>query len=386
LKLLVRLLVVLLILAGLLGPGRDQTAYAVWWVSNTTPPTVSLVAPAGAVRGTVELPVETHPLDRVDVVAADFDGRPVEPGAIVKLDTRALPDGEHTLTVRAEDRSWRRNSASAVVQLRSDNTPPTFDFQADPASVAQGHTAVLFIRPNEPADLQASLDGAPLPLYPAGNDFWAVLGVGPDDRPGPREILIEGRDRVGNAGRSTSQITLTEFEFTRDSLQVPQSLIPLLQPAVRASEDEQLKALYLRENGPPLWKGAFQQPVQGPISTEFGEVRSYNGAPFAGNHGGTDFQVGAGTPVEAPARGRVAYREEMRLRGRVLILDHGGGVYTTYAHLEDWLVEVGQEVEPGQPVAKVGTTGLSTGPHLHWELWVGGRTVDPLEWTEREIP
>jgi murein DD-endopeptidase MepM/ murein hydrolase activator NlpD len=386
LKLLLSLLVVLLITAGLLGPGRDHTAFAVWWVSNTTPPELNLPVPAGAVRGSLDVPVSTHPVDRVEVVAADFAGRPVVPGSTLKVDTGGLPDGEHTLTVRAEDRSWRRNATTATVRIRSDNTPPTFDVEANPARLALGHTTVLFIRPNEPADLQASLDGAPLPLYPAGSDFWTVLGADPDDRPGPREILVEGRDRVGNAGQSTSEITLTEFEFTRDSLQVPPALLPLLQPAVRASEDEQLKAIYQEDNGPPLWKGAFRQPVRGPISTEFGEVRSYNGAPFAGHHGGTDFQVGGGTLVEAPATGRVAFQEEVRLRGRVLVLDHGGGVYTTYAHLEDWLVEVGQEVQQGQQIAKVGSTGLSTGPHLHWELWVGGRTVDPLEWTEREIP
>ena len=82
----------------------------------------------------------------------------------------------------------------------------------------------------------------------------------------------------------------------------------------------------------------------------------------------------------------MALRDQVRLRGNVLILDHGGGVYTTYAHLSEWLVELGQEVEPGQPVARVGTTGLSTGPHLHWELWINGKSVDPVEWTQREVP
>jgi murein DD-endopeptidase MepM/ murein hydrolase activator NlpD len=163
-------------------------------------------------------------------------------------------------------------------------------------------------------------------------------------------------------------------------------MLPLLAPSLRAAEDDRLKATYQRDNGPPLWKGAFTLPVKGPISTEFGEVRSYNGGPFQGHHGGTDFQVGPGTPVLAPARARVALREEVRLRGRIMILDHGGGVYTTYAHLQDWLLDVGREVEPGQPIARVGNTGLSTGPHLHWELWVAGKNVDPMEWTEREIP
>jgi murein DD-endopeptidase MepM/ murein hydrolase activator NlpD len=73
-------------------------------------------------------------------------------------------------------------------------------------------------------------------------------------------------------------------------------------------------------------------------------------------------------------------------RGNVVILDHGAGVYTTYAHLQRADVDVGAEVKPGQPIGRVGTTGFSTGPHLHWELWVGGANVDPLDWTKRAYP
>ena len=385
-KLLVRLFALLLILAGLLGPGRDYSAFAVWWVSNTQPPVVELAGPAGPVRGAFQVPVETSPAGRVDLIAADFDGRPVEVGPTLRVDTAGLPDGEHTLTVRAEDRSWRRNASTATVRVRSDNTPPSFDVQASPSTVAQGHSVVVFIRPSEPADVQASLAGTPLQLYPAGNDFWGVAGIEAGEAPGRREITVEGRDKVGNSGQGRGEVNLKEFEFSRYALQVSDAMLPLLAPAVRAEEEERLKAIYKPDSGPPLWKGAFRLPVRGPISTEFGEVRSYNGQPFAGHHNGTDFQVGSGTPVEAPARGRVVHREEVKLRGRIMVLDHGGGVYTTYAHLEDWLVEVGQEVQQGQPIAKVGSTGLSTGPHLHWELWVGGRAVNPVEWTEREIP
>ena len=127
-------------------------------------------------------------------------------------------------------------------------------------------------------------------------------------------------------------------------------------------------------------------PVEGPIITEFGTQRSYNAGPVVGHHLGVDIAAPAGRAVLAPNRGRVARIDEVRLRGRVLILDHGLGVFTTYAHLAAVDVQIGQVVEPGQPIAKVGSTGLSTGPHLHWELWIGGASVDPLEWTQRDIP
>jgi murein DD-endopeptidase MepM/ murein hydrolase activator NlpD len=73
-------------------------------------------------------------------------------------------------------------------------------------------------------------------------------------------------------------------------------------------------------------------------------------------------------------------------RGNVVILDHGAGVYTTYAHLLRWEVDVGAEVKPGQVIGRVGTTGFSTGPHLHWEMWVDNANVDPLDWTKRAYP
>lgn len=387
LKLLGGLLVALVILLAALGPGQGLTAEAVWWLTNDRPPELAVRGPNAAVRGVVAIPVELQPAGRVDLVGADLDGRPVAlNGSGLAVDTLGLPDGEHTLTVRAQDRSLRRNGASAALRLNTDNTPPVLELQASPPSVPQGHTAVIYIRSNEPADVRATLGGTPLRLFPAGSGYWAAVGIDPDEEPGPKPLAVEARDRAGNGARAEGTLGVEAFTFTSDSLQFPPGLEPLLAPAVRTAEDQRLQAVYAPEGGPPLWKGAFVQPVKGPISTEFGEIRSYNGRPFEGHHGGTDFEVGPGQAVLAPARGRVVFREEVRLRGKVLILDHGGGVYTTYAHLQDWLAEVGQEVQPAQPIAKVGSTGLSTGPHLHWELWVGGKNVDPLEWTQREVP
>ena len=82
----------------------------------------------------------------------------------------------------------------------------------------------------------------------------------------------------------------------------------------------------------------------------------------------------------------MALIDQVPLRGNIVVLDHGLGVFTTYGHLSSVDVEVGQEIQTGQPFAKVGSTGLSEGPHLHWELWVHGVNVDPLEWTDRSIP
>jgi murein DD-endopeptidase MepM/ murein hydrolase activator NlpD len=96
--------------------------------------------------------------------------------------------------------------------------------------------------------------------------------------------------------------------------------------------------------------------------------------------------VDAGVPVYAPARGKVVFAALTQVRGNMTVIDHGVGVFSAYFHQSEIDVQVGQMVEPGTLIGKVGTTGLSTGPHLHWSLFVNGEYVDPLEWTRRVIP
>jgi murein DD-endopeptidase MepM/ murein hydrolase activator NlpD len=93
-----------------------------------------------------------------------------------------------------------------------------------------------------------------------------------------------------------------------------------------------------------------------------------------------------GTPIYAPAAGTVVMAERLQIRGKVVILDHGLGVYTGFWHLSEINVSVGQPVEKGEVVGLVGNSGLSSGPHLHWEMRVGGVPVDPLQWTRRAFP
>jgi murein DD-endopeptidase MepM/ murein hydrolase activator NlpD len=95
-------------------------------------------------------------------------------------------------------------------------------------------------------------------------------------------------------------------------------------------------------------------------------------------HRGVDVVAPAGTRVHAPADGRVARVAREFGYGLYIELDHGGGVRTRYAHLRSALVEPGDRITAGTPIATVGSSGLSSGPHLHYEVWVKGNTVNPL--------
>ena len=134
----------------------------------------------------------------------------------------------------------------------------------------------------------------------------------------------------------------------------------------------------------PRWNGELRIPVDKFIqTTAFGQGRSINGGPVTGQHSGVDLAADAGTPIHAAAAGRVAWTGAMPIRGNSVLLDHGAGVVTGYHHLLEIDVTPGQIVDAGDVIAKMGSTGFSTGPHLHWEMTIYGVNVDPMTWTKR---
>jgi len=129
-----------------------------------------------------------------------------------------------------------------------------------------------------------------------------------------------------------------------------------------------------------------QRPCVGTISSYYGTHRAYNGGPYTSYHSGVDFRAPGGTPVHASAGGIVVLADPLALWGNAVVIDHGWGVLTGYGHLSTIEVQVGQQVSQGDLIGKVGNTGLSTGAHLHWEMWVGGNSVSGLQWLEEFYP
>jgi murein DD-endopeptidase MepM/ murein hydrolase activator NlpD len=360
--------------------------YAVWWVTNIAPPTVALDVPNGAVRGNVTIGVRVGPDGRAAPIEAKIDDKPLTAGDRVLVETGSLPDGPHRVTIVAEDRSFRKNQTIVNATLTTDNTPPKLALDSQPQVVHQGHTWLLRIRTDEPAAVEARMDGRDLPIEQGNGYGWAIVGFGPTANQATASVMVTGKDLAGNQSEVSTPVQVVAENFPMDTVQVEPTLASLLSSDIRTEEDKKLAENYQKVTEPKLWEGRFLMPVTGEIITEFGSIRSYNGGPVVGNHAGADIAAGQGRNVVAPAKGKVVVIDKVQLRGNIVILDHGLGVYTTYAHLSQIDVQVGQTVEKGQAFAKVGSTGLSTGPHLHWELWVGGQNVNPLEWTERDVP
>jgi murein DD-endopeptidase MepM/ murein hydrolase activator NlpD len=156
----------------------------------------------------------------------------------------------------------------------------------------------------------------------------------------------------------------------------------------QARDEERARLRELWANVTPLrWTTAFQTPITDflEVSANYGARRSYNGGPYLTYHEGVDFSAYAGTPVYAPAAGAVVLAEQLYVRGGAVIIDHGLGIFSGYYHLSAVHTQVGQEVAAGDLLGEVGTTGLSTGNHLHWDMLINSIWVDAAAWQQQEL-
>jgi murein DD-endopeptidase MepM/ murein hydrolase activator NlpD len=168
-----------------------------------------------------------------------------------------------------------------------------------------------------------------------------------------------------------------------------------IDPTVTEPEQKQLEEITLPSTPTKYWQGQFISPAIAYAETtyptsRFGNQRTYigQGTDLKINwwHTGLDFGGGVGLPITAPAAGRVVFAALLTVRGNATIIDHGWGVFSGFWHQSKFDVQVGEMVEQGQVIGEVGGTGRLTGPHLHWELWVNGVQVDPLDWLNQTYP
>lgn len=224
--------------------------------------------------------------------------------------------------------------------------------------------------------------GQTIPLRQEGELLWAILGVPIDAAPGPRNAEVTLLDATGaTSQRVTATVTVTTLERPIDYLEVTEEVQSILTPQAAALEEQLRSKEFTAFDPAARWERPFIRPAAGDISTQFGSGRSVNGGPVGGFHSGADIANDLGTPIVAAGPGRVAFVEVHPIRGISVIIDHGAGVKSGYHHLEVALVKPEDNVDAGTLIARMGTTGYSTGPHLHWEVTVYGVNVDPFTWT-----
>ena len=198
------------------------------------------------------------------------------------------------------------------------------------------------------------------------------------------------RDNLGTPQQLDFNVRVNAGTFPTEDITLTAEMSALLDPAIMNAENSLVAQTVNLYTPGQMWQGMFRMPVDvnSPrVSSQFGERRSYNGGtPGLCGHEGQDYGMPGGTPVYAPAAGAVSLAKPLQVRGNVVFLDHGRSVFTAFYHLSEINVKDGQHVQAGDLLGKVGTTGFSTGDHLHWSMWVNGIYVDPLQWTREEIP
>lgn len=231
----------------------------------------------------------------------------------------------------------------AVVQLGQGATAPTARFQDKPVLVVKEE----------------------------GRDWIAIVGIPLGTQAGTQQLKVsDGRSlpfSVGSKHYKEQHITLKN---TRQVNPLPEDL-----KRIDRELAEQTRAYRSFTPGTPS-NLLFDKPVNGPLSSPFGLRRFFNGEE-RNPHSGLDFAVGAGTPIKAPAAGKVVLIGDYFFNGKTVFVDHGQGLISMFCHMSKVDVKLGQQLPRGGVVGRVGATGRATGPHMHWNVSLNDARVDP---------
>jgi murein DD-endopeptidase MepM/ murein hydrolase activator NlpD len=251
--------------------------------------------------------------------------------------------------------------------------------------VGRGETLLLSApAPDGAASAAVGFGGGSYPLAIEDGRIWGVLGAPLDAEPGPATLTVVARAALGaELGRADVPYEVVMVDRPVDYLTLTPDQAAILTPEAGELERMLRTEQFASFDDGRRWDAALAVPVVGRQTTRFGQGRSYNGGPVGNFHSGEDIAAPEGTPITAPAAGRVSWVGAMPIRGNSVIVDHGQGVKTGYHHLLEIAVDPGQSLEPGAVVGALGATGLATGPHLHWELTIWGVNVDPMTWTRQ---
>jgi hypothetical protein len=262
-----------------------------------------------------------------------------------------------------------------------------------PAVIPQGGAIAVTVRGAVPdGDPRVRFASQLWPLYRVSDGWRTYLGTDPATLAGLRPVLVEIAEPDGVMVLARQSVTVRPVSFPRRHVTFDPETFALLTP--KAAEEEHTKvaaALQILEQT-QLWTRSFKMPVVGPLAlpvvlgglrfTSFYGVLSIYQGEVHGWHSGVDIAAPEGQLVYAANDGVVRLAEPLPLSGMAVIVDHGMGVLTMYFHMSAIEVVAGQHVRTGDVVGRVGSTGLATGPHLHWGLRVNGVYVDPLPWTK----
>lgn len=210
--------------------------------------------------------------------------------------------------------------------------------------------------------------------------YGMVFGVPYLLPPGRKKVDVVIEDGSGKPQTLTRFIHVVPGKYRSEKLKVePRQVSPTPEDMQRIEKENQIVAsVYQKLTLEKMWSDKFILPVESAVTSEFGTKRVFNGE-MKSFHKGVDLRAPEGTPIHAPAAGRIAMAKDLFFTGNTILIDHGYGIVTLYAHLSELKVKEGDLVKPDSVLGLSGQTGRAAGPHLHWGAIIQNVKVNPLD-------
>jgi len=268
------------------------------------------------------------------------------------------------------------SGTSAYAKEIIEDVHASYQQQQPPMSVMPGSTYpgdVIFVRSKRARSV--TLFSQTYRLQPSRGEYTRFIPIPFTAKPGTYKVTSADKQLA-------AALTISPKKFAVDVLTVSNALNEMRQDTNRINADQKkINAARSRSASAPYFTGAFIQPATGTLTTPFGYQRVVNGVP-ANRHSAIDIANKTGTPIWASNNGKVVLADSLYLTGNTIIIDHGMNLFSIYAHLSKLEVATGQEVRQGQVIGRMGTTGFSTGPHLHYGMLIGNTYVNPQPFFE----
>lgn len=269
-------------------------------------------------------------------------------------------------------------------QIASVLPAPVAWLTADPMVFVEGQTGRFQMATSEPASVSGTFMGRTVAVGSENNNTLHTILVGvpifTEAAIYPLTLSVAGSNGTVSVD---ANIQIVGGAYGSEYINLLSDRNELLNQNVETAELELITGIMQNTSATRYFSGPMSLPAAAAMTSPFGTRRSYNGGGFDRFHAGADFAGGPGSPVLAPAPGVVVMADTLNVRGNSTIIDHGWGIFTSYSHQTEIYVRPGEMVQTGQVIGTVGSTGRVTGAHLHWELWVNGVPVDPMQWVRQ---
>ncbi len=271
-------------------------------------------------------------------------------------------------------------------RLAQDLPETVESFTIDPQVLETGRSVRIELRTSEAASISGQFLGQELRVIERDDArrHNIIVGVPMFTETAIHPLTLQLQSGENEALAITANLQVVGGGYGYQTITINNN--ELLAPAIEEAEIERITQLVSGFRTDRHWRDSLSLPAAAAMNAIFGTLRSYNGGEYNRYHRGVDFAGAPGASILAAAAGTVAMVDRLRIRGNTTIINHGWGVYTLYAHQRETYAQVGEVVETGQVIGTVGSTGRSTGPHLHWEVWLNGVNVDPMQWVREVFP